>query len=85
MHTKLPGRSASRPDVPRRPRTSRDVPAALLTPRILAFAGQKGGAGKTTTAIATACEWQARGRRVLLVDTDPQGSTRTWADVAGGG
>ena len=72
---------ASRPDVPKRPRTSANVPPP--SPRILAFAGQKGGAGKTTSAIATACEWQARGRRVLLVDTDPQGSARTWADVAG--
>ncbi|MDP3219128.1 MAG: ParA family protein, partial [Deltaproteobacteria bacterium] len=71
-------RPAPRQDVPGRPGTS--PPHA---PRILAFAGQKGGAGKTTSAIATACEWQARGRRVLLVDTDPQGSARTWADVAG--
>lgn len=51
--------------------------------RIVAFGGQKGGAGKTTSAIATACEWQRRGRRVLVVDTDPQGSARTWADLAG--
>lgn len=49
---------------------------------IVAFAGQKGGSGKTTTAIAVACEWLARGRRVLLVDADPQGSARTWGDVA---
>lgn len=49
---------------------------------ILAFAGQKGGSGKTTTAIAVAVEWQERRRSVLLVDTDPQGSCRTWGDVA---
>ncbi len=49
---------------------------------ILTFAGQKGGAGKTTAAISTAAEWQARGRRVLLVDADPQGSARTWGEVA---
>jgi chromosome partitioning protein len=50
---------------------------------IVALVGQKGGSGKSTTAIALAVEWHARGRRVLLVDADPQGSTRTWGDVAG--
>jgi chromosome partitioning protein len=49
---------------------------------IVAFCGQKGGTGKTTTAISVAAELLARGRRVLLVDADPQGSARTWADVA---
>lgn len=48
----------------------------------IAFAGQKGGTGKTTTAIAVASELQTRGKRVLLVDADPQGSSRTWAAVA---
>jgi chromosome partitioning protein len=46
------------------------------------FAGQKGGSGKSTLAIATAAELVARGRKVLLVDSDPQGSARTWAAVA---
>lgn len=50
---------------------------------IIALAGQKGGSGKTTTAICIADEWHRRGRRVLLVDTDPQATARTWADVAG--
>jgi chromosome partitioning protein len=49
---------------------------------IIALAGQKGGSGKTTTALAIAAEWHARGCRVLLVDADPQGSTRTWGDLA---
>jgi chromosome partitioning protein len=48
----------------------------------IALAGQKGGSGKTTTAIAIATELQRRGHTVLLVDADPQGSTRTWAAVA---
>ena len=49
---------------------------------IIAFAGQKGGSGKTTTAIAVVSEWHRRGLRALLVDADPQGSSRTWGDVA---
>ena len=49
---------------------------------VVAFIGQKGGSGKTTTALSVAAEWVARGRRVLLVDADPQGSARTWGDVA---
>ena len=49
---------------------------------VIAFAGQKGGSGKTTTAVAVAAELVKRGRRVLLVDADPQGSARTWAEVA---
>ena len=49
---------------------------------IVAMCGQKGGSGKTTAALAAASELLARGYRVLLVDADPQGSVRTWADVA---
>ena len=49
---------------------------------ILSLCGQKGGAGKTTAAVSIAVELVARGRRVLLVDLDPQGSLRTWGDVA---
>lgn len=49
---------------------------------IVACVGQKGGTGKTTTAVSLAVEWCVRGRSVLLVDTDTQGSVLTWADVA---
>lgn len=49
---------------------------------ILALAGQKGGAGKSTVAISIAAELVARKRKVLLVDADPQGTSRTWGDVA---
>jgi len=52
---------------------------------IYAFAGQKGGSSKTTMALAAAAELTARGRRVLLVDADPQGTSRTWAAIAAEG
>jgi chromosome partitioning protein len=49
---------------------------------IVAFAGQKGGVGKTTTSVCVAAELQARGASVLVVDADPQLSARTWSEVA---
>lgn len=49
---------------------------------IVALVGQKGGSGKTTAALALACELASRGHDVLLVDADPQGSCLTFADEA---
>jgi chromosome partitioning protein len=54
-----------------------------MSARIVTFVNQKGGVGKTTTAVSLAAALARRGQRVLLADLDPQANATSALGIAG--
>jgi chromosome partitioning protein len=52
-----------------------------MAARVVTIAQQKGGAGKTTLVAQLACAYAKKGRKVGLIDTDPQKSLTAWYAV----
>ena len=52
-----------------------------MAAKIITIAQQKGGAGKTTLAAQLAIVWVRQGKRLALLDIDPQGSLAAWVEL----